>query len=226
MIKHRIKRLVDYFLLKKRYRHLVKFSFSVQIDKKSNFEGMNVLYPHVSFKGNIGYGSYICSNSCIIGKVGRFTSIAANCRVVIGIHPITYPHVSTSPCFFSLLNQAGGTFTKEQNFEEFKYADNEKQYPAIIGNDCWIGYGATIISGVTIGDGAIVLANATVTKDVPPYAIVGGVPAKILKYRFKEQDIEYLLKSQWWKKDIEWIKEHSNLLCDMDEFKQYFGTLK
>ena len=70
-----------------------------------------------------------------------------------------------------------------------------------IGNDVWIGLNATILDGVTIGDGAIVAAGAVVTKDVPPYAVVAGVPAKIIKYRFTESQIDFLLKFRWWEKD-------------------------
>lgn len=67
-----------------------------------------------------------------------------------------------------------------------------------IGNDVWIGHGATILSGVSIGDGAVVGAMSVVTKDVPPYAIVVGSPAKVIKYRFTESQIEKLMKIQWW----------------------------
>ena len=73
----------------------------------------------------------------------------------------------------------------------------------IIGNDVWIGYEAVILSGVTIGDGAIVAARAVVTRDVPPYAIVGGVPAKPIRQRFSNPDIAQLLELRWW----DWPKE-------------------
>ena len=73
----------------------------------------------------------------------------------------------------------------------------------IIGNDVWIGYGAVILSGVTIGDGAIIGTNALVTKDVPPYTIAGGIPAKPLKKRFSEEKISALMKIKWW----DWSEE-------------------
>ncbi len=93
-----------------------------------------------------------------------------------------------------------------------------KTYPTkgdtVIGNDVWIGYNATILAGVKIGDGAIIGTNATVTKDVEPYSIVGGNPAKEIKKRFSEQDIDILLRVQWWHWDIEKITRHIQLLTD------------
>lgn len=86
----------------------------------------------------------------------------------------------------------------------------------IIGDDVWIGYGAKILSGVTIGQGAVVAAGAIVTKDIPPYAIVGGVPAKVLKYRFSEEKIQELLKIDYTKLETDMIYKH------MKEFEKKF----
>lgn len=82
-----------------------------------------------------------------------------------------------------------------------------------IGNDVWICQRAVIISGVTIGDGAVIGANAVVTKDVPPYAVVGGSPARILKYRFPKNTIEKMLAIRWWEWDDEKIKREADLLA-------------
>jgi len=82
-----------------------------------------------------------------------------------------------------------------------------------IGNDVWIGNGATILSGVTVGDGAVIAARSVVTKNVPAYSIVGGNPAKILKYRFNEENINKLLSIKWWDWPEKKVKQHIKLLC-------------
>lgn len=86
----------------------------------------------------------------------------------------------------------------------------------VIGNDVWIGYNATIMAGVTIGDGAIIATNATVTKDVPPYAIVGGNPAKVIRLRFADDVIERLLRLKWWDWDVEKITRNVQHLTGLD----------
>ncbi len=86
----------------------------------------------------------------------------------------------------------------------------------IIGNDVWIGHGAAILSGVTIGDGAVVGTNALVTKDVPPYGIVGGNPAKLIRKRFPDKAIERLLALQWWNWSEEKVSRYVPLICSTD----------
>ena len=78
----------------------------------------------------------------------------------------------------------------------------------VIGNDVWIGYEAVILAGVTIGDGAVIGARAVVTKDIPPYTIVGGVPAKPIRKRFSQETIDLLLKIKWWNWPEERIRQH------------------
>lgn len=123
---------------------------------------------------------------------------------------------------FSLAKQTGYTFAESQNFEELRYA--EDKYPVVIGNDCWIGQRVSIISGATIHDGAVVLAGAIVTKDVPPYAIVGGVPAKVIGYRYDDETIQFLLKVKWWNKPVQLLKENWELFSDLNKFKQFYNT--
>ena len=106
----------------------------------------------------------------------------------------------------------------QMSINQLRFADNN--YPVVIGNDCWIGDGVSIIGGVKIGDGAVILAGAIVTKDIPPYAIVGGIPAQIIKYRYSEQDINFLLKFQWWNKDPKWLNNNSELFLDIEKLKK------
>ena len=95
---------------------------------------------------------------------------------------------------------------------DWQNAMDGKTYPykgdLVIGNDVWIGYKATIMAGVTIGDGAIIASNSVVTKDVEPYSIIGGNPAKLIRKRFPEDKINQLLESEWWNWEIEKITEN------------------
>jgi tetrahydrodipicolinate N-succinyltransferase len=91
-------------------------------------------------------------------------------------------------------------------------------HPVIIGNDVWIGANAVILDKVKIGDGAVIAAGAIVSKDVKPYTIVGGIPAKPIKKRFSEEEIEKLLEFKWWEKDIRWIRENYELFSKPAEF--------
>lgn len=97
---------------------------------------------------------------------------------------------------------------------------NKSKGNVTIGNDVWLADGVLVLSGVTIGDGAVVAARAVVTKDVKPYEIVGGNPAKHIKYRFNEEQISELLKIKWWDWDIEKIKSNLDLILseDIDKF--------
>lgn len=223
-----LKKIAKYILLKWKWRGKVKFGFSANIGYHSIFEGMNQVHPNASFNGSMGYGSYIAKGAFIDGIVGRFTSIGPFAKIIGGRHPYTYPHVATAPCFFSAenyLEQNGGTFATRQCFKEFAYADENSKASVKVGNDCWIGESVALIGGVTIGDGAVVLAHAVVTKDVPPYAIVGGVPAKILKYRYSQEDIDFLLKIKWWDNSIEWFEKNWELLNDISRLKAYYKNV-
>lgn len=103
----------------------------------------------------------------------------------------------------------------KKKYCEESYVDPDNQYYVKIENDVWICDGASILAGVTIGNGAVVAANALVTKDVPPYAIVAGVPAKIIGKRFEEDQINYLLSIKWWERDKKWLKNNCDLFADI-----------
>ena len=209
-----IKFIVKFVWLHLKWWDKLQFGMFTTIDRHSVFEGANKIYPHTIFSGSMGYGSYIASHCEIVANIGRFCSIADHVRTNVGLHPISFPYATTSPMFFSILKQTGKTFANRQIF-------NELREPSQIGNDVWIGENVFFVGGITIGDGAVVLAGAVVTKDVPPYAVVGGIPAKVIKYRYDEEIIQFLQETKWWDKDIDWLKENWELMCDMNELKKY-----
>lgn len=157
----------------------------------------------------LGDYSYIAKNSsisnCIIGK---FCSIGPNFCCGLGIHPTN--GISTAPMFYSTAKQNGISLCEDNKIEESKRTN--------IGNDVFIGANVTVLDGVTISDGAVVGAGAVVTKDVPPYAVAVGVPAKVVKYRFEENTIKALLEKQWWNGTEEDLRKVERYFWDVDEF--------
>ena len=123
-------------------------------------------------------------------QIGKFCSIACGAKFLFNSANHTLSSLSTYP--FPLFFEEWGLEKKDVT----NAWDNKGDI--VIGNDVWIGYEAVILAGVTIGDGAIIGTHAVVTKDVPPYTIVGGVPAKPIKRRFPEETISALLEIQWW----------------------------
>ncbi len=148
-----------------------------------------VVTPYCLHNVQLGDYSYFAKNAWVANtSIGKFCSIGPNFCCGLGIHPTD--GISTSPYFY------------RGKIEEHKHTT--------IGNDVFIGANVTILDGVTIADGAVVAAGAVVTKDVPPYAIVGGVPAEVKKYRFDAPTIQKLLEKQWWHapaEEIEKVKE-------------------
>lgn len=228
-VKHLLKRLVKYLVNKYRWHGKCRFSWQTDLGLNTSFEGMSQIFPHTRFCGHLGYGSYIADHCSLSADIGRFTSIASWVTCNPGTHPYQAPFATTSPCFFSLNeghSQCGSTFATRQMFDELRMIDKYKGVSVKIGNDVWIGERAFLVGGITIGDGAVVLAGAVVTKDVPPYAIVGGVPAKVIKYRYDEETIQFLLHTQWWNNTPEWFAKHWLLLTDIDKLKEYYTTHK
>ena len=218
-----MKQFLKRWVLRLKWRGKLQLEQGCDIALQAQFEGMNKIYSHSSFGGILGYGSYIGHHSSLTAKIGRFCSISNHVICNAGIHPFQAPFATTSPCFFSLRKQNGATFATQQMLNEIKTTDNEGAFDCEIGNDVWICEGVFINGGIHIADGAVVLAHAVVTKDVPPYAIVGGVPAKIIGYRYDEATIKWLLNVQWWNNPIAWFRAHWSLLCDIDKLKAYYN---
>ncbi|MDJ0843823.1 CatB-related O-acetyltransferase [Crocosphaera sp.] len=172
------------------------FTYYDDLENPYNFE-KNVLY-HFDFIGD----------KLIIGK---FCAIASDVKFIMngGNHPLNY--FTTYP--FSIFGHAwANTMSVEGN----------SKGDTIIGNDVWLGYHALIMPGVHIGDGAIIATNSVVTKNVEPYAIVGGNPAKLIRKRFTDEVINVLLELQWWNWSIEKITKNISILCsnNVENLKQ------
>ncbi|MBM7715921.1 chloramphenicol acetyltransferase [Siminovitchia sp. FSL H7-0308] len=169
--------------------------------KNVQFGQYNEIGPYNYFE-NVALGDYSYTGQfCFIQNtvIGKFSNIAAMVR----IGPTDHPYERPSLHHFTYRRRMFG-FSEEDDEEFFEQRVSRK---ALIGHDTWIGHGAIIHPEVTIGNGAVIGSGAVVTKDVPPYAIAVGVPAKIIKYRFPSEVIDKLQSIQWWNWPYEKIKE-------------------
>lgn len=188
-----IPNIIKHLILKTKYRFLNK-SLSLgymSLAYNCNFGYHNIVYDNTLLVNvSIGDYTYVGGESKIQNAtIGKFCSLGPGLRIGLGRHPIHLK--STFPGFYSDNSFYYGV--------EKEYTNPISNYlPVEIGNDVWIGTRAMILDGVKISDGAVIGAGAVVTKDVPPYAIVGGVPAKIIGYRFDESEIKKLLIEKWW----------------------------
>ena len=207
-------------ILQKRKYHLSKLGRNVVISKVI-FEGFNSVFSNTTLMNCVvGKFSYV-SNNCRLAntKIGRYCSIANDVCTCNGQHP-TSIFVTTYPSFYyNTEKQIGFSFHKDAPlFNTSKYADASSEFEVIIGNDVWIGSHVLLMPGIKIGDGAIVAAGSVVTKDVEPYNIVGGSPAKLIKKRFNDNQINRLLKIEWWNKPHDSIIANYRLFENIDSF--------
>ena len=209
-----LKKIVRIFYAKKIkngffvYRVLC-FKTKKKINDDKFYQSNKMFVPALPNVGKCTYSDpnlFVATNET---KIGAFCSIGKNVVIGHGKHPINY--LSTSPYLY--FDELGFKKSKQISHEEFWDLE-----PVEIGNDVWIGEGVFIKNGIKVGDGSVIGARAVVTKDVPPYAIVAGCPAKILKYRFDEKTIKELLELRWWELSDNIIKQipYDNINKAMD----------
>ena len=158
-----------------------------------------------------------CSYDTKINKanIGKFCSIAGSVTIGAAEHPLDW--ISTSPVFEDVKNSGTNVKFATEKIPPVKTTN--------IGHDVWIGEGAMIKQGVTIGNGAVIGAMAMVTKDVPPYAIVAGIPAKILRYRFNEETIKILEATKWWELSEDNLKKAGKFIKEPRKFIETIETV-
>lgn len=197
---------LSYFQFKN-FNHKLSIGYKAQINN-TVFGKYNTIYSNVSLVNvNIEDFSYVADRSKLSNvHIGKFCCIGPDVLIGLGRHP-SKNFVSVHPVFYSLRAQSQITFANKSYYEEF---ENIR-----IGNDVWIGARAIILDGITIGDGAIVAAGSVVSKDVPPYAVVAGVPARVLRYRFKENEVSFLQNLKWWDKDLIWLQDNYQKFHDI-----------
>ncbi len=170
--------------------------------RNARLMGKNYLGKGTAFRdGTLGYGSYINSYGDFThAEIGKYCSIGAYVSTAVGSHPLDGA-AAMHPAFTDPASGFGFVYAREKTFRD-------DTPPIRIGNDVWIGNHVLILDGVTIGDGAVVGAGAVVARDLPPYSISVGVPAKPIRYRFSPDVIEKLLSFRWWDREEEWIRFH------------------
>ncbi len=190
MISSIIREKLQFYLFKRNWRNSNPDNYT---------EAQNVFYTDSVTVGKGTYGDLrvLSDDPKYKLKIGRYCSIAAEVAFLLAFdHPVN--RITTYPIKTYFLNRVR--------------EDAISKGDIILDDDVWVGYRATIMSGVHIGQGAVVAAGAVVTKDVPPYAIVGGVPAKVIKYRFSQELIDELMKTDYEKITKEMVEKHENEL--------------
>lgn len=183
----------------------------VKYDKTSSI-GALVKMERASIGKCSSIGTLSAAYDC---EIGKFCSIARECYIGGASHPVEY--VSTSGCFYLKNNYTGVSY----NETDYCWHSHTK-----IGNDVWLGFRAIVRGGVTIGDGAVVGAGSVVTKDIGPYEIWAGNPAKLIRKRFTDDVVEELLKSEWWNWDDDMLRKYGYVFDNPQTFIETFTKMK
>ena len=174
-----------YFLNTTEYQEKVTLTGFSRGLQNATFEGKNIVPGQCNFSGTIkiGYATTLGVNNLLGGNIsiGKYCQLGADVAIHATDHPVNYMTTYINKSLFS------GELSKLKTIKKIT-----------IGNDVWVGHNVIIVGNVTVGNGAIIAAGSVVTKDVPPYSIVGGVPAKIIKKRFSDTIIQEIESLQWW----------------------------
>jgi len=222
-----LKKMIIGFLLsaKRKYNisKLSKINYTCRFDltcqiESCEFERYVVIFEDTKlYECKVGAYSYIQSGGRIFNcEIGRFCSIASSVTIAPGIHVIS--RISTHPIFVQKSTPLPKVYAKCDNIISQKKVK--------IGNDVWIGEKVVILDGVKVGNGAVIAAGAVVVKDVESYSVVGGVPARHLKYRFDEKTIKTLQQSQWWNYPDDWFEKNAELMLDVEKFIERIKCLQ
>lgn len=193
-----------------RRRHGIIISGSgepIQLPGSSFGRMCRIAAPVYIGDSSLGDYSYVEPNCRISSTdIGKFCSIAPGCIIGPLAHPLE--RTSTHPAFYLHAERFGYSFVHESS-------DGSASLRTTIGNDVWLGAGVFVRRGVAVGDGAAIGAGAVVLKDVQPYSIVAGVPARVIRMRFDDETIARLLELRWWDRDETWLREHAHLFADV-----------
>lgn len=214
---NKIKRYISYLIYKQKCKRrdtiLNTYNFGENIKIGKNC----IIAKKVLMENNITIGdcTYISANTAIYSDVniGKFCSIASNVYIAPGEHDIT--NISTHPIMYNKIWRKMIGIEERESFQE-NIGNIEKV--TNIGNDVWIALNVFIKRGVQIGDGAVIGAGSVVTKDVEPYSVVAGNPAKVIKYRFSKEEINFLEKKRWWDMSYQEISKQLLYMYDINKF--------
>lgn len=183
-----------------------RIHYGARIDALSRLGRYNVVFARAALiDSTIGDHSYVQTGGILFATdVGRYCSIASAAQIGLPAHNVAW--ASSHPVFGLSDAPLVRLYRTENHWDEVPRT--------FIGHDVWLGHGAMVTAGTRVGHGAVIAAGAVVTKDVAPYAIVGGVPARLLRYRFDDETCQRFLRAAWWERDEQWIARHSALFAN------------
>ena len=208
-----VKSYIRELFLRKKFPTSVIHS-GVTVDPTCVLGEHSVLFQNVALmNSSLGAYSYVQSGSVVCNaEIGKFCSIASGVNIGLPQHSIS--SVSSHPVFYLKNTPLPKKFSDQDLFSTIK--------KTVIGHDVWIGQNAIIMTGLNVATGAVIGAGAVVTRDVPAYAVVGGIPARIIKYRFEEKMRSDLLSSKWWEMPDELLEKNFLLFQKPLEFVNVF----